>query len=44
MTKQVGTPYYMAPEMVKLGSYDEKIDIWSIGHMLFELFTGQVLI
>lgn len=33
----------MAPEMVKLGTYDFKIDIWSLGHMLYELYTGEVL-
>ena len=36
-----GTPIYMAPEMIKRIGYDEKIDIWSIGVLLFELLTGD---
>ncbi|OMJ80933.1 hypothetical protein SteCoe_18694 [Stentor coeruleus] len=35
-----GTAYYLAPEMIK-GSYDEKVDIWSCGIILFILLTGS---
>jgi serine/threonine protein kinase len=42
----VGTPEFMAPEMVASqkgnGSYDEKVDVWSIGMVLFELLTLDV--
>jgi NIMA (never in mitosis gene a)-related kinase len=34
---QVGTPYYMSPEIWKRKPYDEKSDIWAMGCILFEL-------
>ena len=36
-----GTPVYLAPEMIKMTGHDEKVDIWSIGVLLFELLTGD---
>lgn len=36
-----GTPDYLAPEIVDGQTYDEKVDVWSLGILLYELFTGR---
>jgi len=36
----VGTPGYMAPEMVRELSYTAKADIWSVGVTAFQLLAG----
>lgn len=36
-----GTPLYLAPEIVKEIKYTEKVDIWSFGCIIYELFTGK---
>ena len=41
LTSIKGTPLYMAPEIVQERPYDHTADLWSLGCILFELFTGQ---
>ena len=36
-----GTLEYMAPEVLDSSSYNEEIDIWSLGMMLYEFFHGR---
>lgn len=37
-----GTPYYMAPEMIQGLDYDAKIDIWSLGVLIYYLVSGHL--
>lgn len=36
---QVGTPYYVAPEVWRNKPYNSKCDVWSLGCLLYELCT-----
>ena len=37
----VGTPYWMAPELIQGEPYDSRADIWALGVLLIELAEGK---
>ena len=43
MTLVLGSPLYMAPELVNKITYDEKVDIWALGCITYLLLSGQNL-
>jgi serine/threonine protein kinase len=42
LTKQCGTPYFTAPEVILRRPYDERADMWSVGCITFLLLTGHL--
>ena len=40
LSTAVGTPLYMAPEILTGRKYDEQVDWWSIGVMLYVMLCG----
>ncbi|KAI9022477.1 kinase-like domain-containing protein [Hyaloraphidium curvatum] len=41
LTTIVGTPFYLAPEIVNGQPYSHNVDIWSVGCMAYELLEGR---
>ena len=37
-----GTQYYKAPEMLNGSAYDEKVDVWAIGVIAYQLCFGRL--
>ena len=42
-SNELQTEYYRAPEIILGRKFNEKIDIWSVGCVIFELLTGNLL-
>jgi len=43
MDNEIQTRYYMAPEIILDHEFTETCDIWSVGCMVYELLTGEIL-
>ncbi|KAL7711601.1 non-specific serine/threonine protein kinase [Entamoeba marina] len=41
LTEQVGTSYYMSPELYRKLPYGKKVDMWAIGIVCFALLFGK---
>ena len=41
-TGQAGTPCYYSYEIIKKIPYDERVDIWCLGVLLFEMLFGAL--
>jgi calcium-dependent protein kinase len=41
LTEVLGSPLYMAPEIIREEPYDEKVDIWSVGTIAYILLSGR---
>ncbi|GAX11935.1 calcium/calmodulin-dependent serine protein kinase [Fistulifera solaris] len=42
LTKQCGTPFFVAPEILMRKPYDHQSDMWSVGCIIFLLLSGNL--
>jgi calcium/calmodulin-dependent protein kinase I len=42
LTKQCGTPFFVAPEILIRRPYDQQSDMWSVGCIVFLLLSGNL--
>jgi len=42
LSKQCGTPFFVAPEILMRKPYDEQSDMWSVGCIVFLLLSGNL--
>src|SRR3990167_7279480 len=36
-----GTPEYLCPEMITKQGHDQKVDVWCLGILMYELLSGK---
>ena len=41
-TTIIGTPHYMAPEIITGKGYSFHVDLWSLGVIMYELLCGKL--
>ena len=41
-TKYIGTPVYMAPELMNNLPYDSKVDIWALGVITYMILASEL--
>jgi serine/threonine protein kinase len=41
MNLVLGTPLYMSPELIRRQQYNEKVDVWSLGVIVYQLLCGM---
>ena len=44
LPKFLGSPEYMAPEVLQGGMHTRQSDLWSLGIVLYEMYTGTAIL